>query len=391
MKSSVYPTTVHEWMNAIRRPTPYRVGNARLHVKTRTLVYAVMFITAALILMIFMFPSHKVPRMTCMDEGIHHETNYDYTYPLSPPVKMGDGFLFKIGLIADLDQNSKSNKKKNTWISYLYEGNLTISQTHDYADFEMERKPYTLTSSFSQGGRGMELSELLVFDGKLCAVDDRTGVVYHIFNRKAVPWVVLADGDGNSPKGFKSEWATVKNNRMYVGGLGKEWTSVNGVVENLNPQWVKSIGPRGDVRHEDWHQYYDKMKEAAGIKFPGYIIHESGVWSDFHQRWFFLPRRSSHLSYNENDDERRATDLMFIANEGFTDIKVKHVGELSKTRGFSSFKFIPETNDQVIVALKSEEVSNKIASYLTIFKIDGQILLKERYIGNVKYEGIEFI
>lgn len=71
--------------------------------------------------------------------------------------------------------------------------------------------------------------------------------------------------------GFKSEWATVKNNRMYVGGLGKEWTTVDGVVENLNPQWVKSIGPRGDVRHEDWHLYYNKMKEAAGIKFPGLL------------------------------------------------------------------------------------------------------------------------
>jgi soluble calcium-activated nucleotidase 1 len=82
---------------------------------------------------------------------------------------------------------------------------------------------------------------------------------------------------------------------------------------------------------------------------------------------------------------------MFIANDRFTDIKVRHVGQLSKTRGFSSFKFIPETNDQVIVALKSEEVSGRIASYLTIFKVDGQILLKERYIGNVKYEGIEFI
>lgn len=47
----------------------------------------------------------------------------------------------------------------------------------------------------------MELSELLVFDGKLCAVDDRTGVVYHIVKRQMIPWVVLADGDGNTPKG----------------------------------------------------------------------------------------------------------------------------------------------------------------------------------------------
>lgn len=139
--------------------------------------------------------------MTCRDEGIHSETNFDYTYPLSPPIRIGDGYQFKIGLIADLDQNSKSDKKKNTWISYLYEGNLTISHSHDYADFRMEESAHLLKSTLSQGGRGMELSELLVFDGNLCAVDDRTGVVYHIFNRKMIPWVVLADGDGNSPKG----------------------------------------------------------------------------------------------------------------------------------------------------------------------------------------------
>lgn len=202
MNSSVYPTTVHEWMNVIRRPTPYRVGNARLHVKTRTLVYAVMFLAAVIILMIFMLPSRRISKSTCVDEGIHLETNYDYKYPLTPPKRIGDGFQFRIGLIADLDQNSKSDKKKNTWISYLHEGNLTISQTYDYADFDMESRPHILKSTLSQGGRGMELSELLVFDGKLCAVDDRTGVVYHIVNKNMIPWVVLADGDGNTPKGI---------------------------------------------------------------------------------------------------------------------------------------------------------------------------------------------
>lgn len=60
---------------------------------------------------------------------------------------------------------------------------------------------------------------------------------------------------------------------MYVGGLGKEWTSIEGVVENLNPQWVKSIGPGGDVRHEDWHVYYNNMKKAADIQFPGRCFH----------------------------------------------------------------------------------------------------------------------
>lgn len=47
----------------------------------------------------------------------------------------------------------------------------------------------------------MELFELLVFDGKLCVVDDRIGVVYYIVKRQMIFWVVLVDGDGIILKG----------------------------------------------------------------------------------------------------------------------------------------------------------------------------------------------
>lgn len=43
------------------------------------------------------------------------------------------------------------------------------------------------------------------------------------------------------------------------------------------------------------------------------------------------------------------------------------------------------------MVFKLEEVLGKIVSYLIIFKIDGKILFKEKYVGDVKYEGIEFI
>ena len=123
----------------------------------------------------------------------------------------------------------------------------------------------------------------------------------------------------------------------------------------------------------------------------GYIIHESGVWSEIHQRWFFLPRRASKLKYEEKPDEKRATNLLIIANDKFTDIEVKHIGKKHPTQGYSSFKFIPNTNDQIIIALKSEEDDGDIASYISAFTIDGEILLQERRIGDIKYEGIEFI
>ena len=64
------------------------------------------------------------------------------------------------------------------------------------------------------------------------------------------------------------------------------------------------------------------------------------------------------------------------------------------THGFSSFKFIPDSEDQWIVALKSEEDSaaNRTNTYITVFSVDGQVALPEtRLEGNMKFEGIEFV
>jgi soluble calcium-activated nucleotidase 1 len=70
---------------------------------------------------------------------------------------------------------------------------------------------------------------------------------------------------------------------------------------------------------------------------------------------------------------------------------VSYIGEVVPTHGFSSFKFIPDTSDEFIVALKSEENEGQVASYITVFSIKGQILMPETKIADQKYEGIEFI
>ena len=125
--------------------------------------------------------------------------------------------------------------------------------------------------------------------------------------------------------------------------------------------------------------------------FLGYMIHESGVWSDHHDQWFFLPRRASTEKYEETPDERRATNLMFRASADFENILMSRIGPFNPTHGFSSFKFVPDTNDNVIVALKSEEDNGKISSYIMAFTLDGDIILDETKIGDHKYEGVEFI
>jgi len=123
----------------------------------------------------------------------------------------------------------------------------------------------------------------------------------------------------------------------------------------------------------------------------GYMIHEAVGWSQVRGKWVFLPRRVSNERYDDVVDERKGTNLMITADEDFENVKVTKVGDLIPSHGFSSFKFIPGTKDSVVVALKSEEVEGLIATYVMVFKTDGTILFPETKIGDVKFEGIEFV
>ncbi|XP_029353215.1 soluble calcium-activated nucleotidase 1b isoform X1 [Echeneis naucrates] len=325
--------------------------------------------------------------------SLHHQKKgkpYNDTYPLSPPEKTKNGVRYRIGVIADLDTASRSSKAQ-TWFSYMKRGYLTVSDSADRLEVVWDSDMLTLESHLAEKGRGMELSELVAFNGHLYTVDDRTGVVYRIEGNQAVPWVILPDGDGSVSKGFKAEWLAVKDEHLYVGGLGKEWTTTSGEVVNNNPEWVKVVGYHGDVEHENWVPYYNALRSAAGIQPPGYLIHESAAWSERLQRWFFLPRRASHEHYEETADEQRATNLLLSCPTDFSYISVRHVGPLDPTHGFSSFKFVPDTDDQIILALKSEEDAGRIATYIIAFTLDGRVLMPETKIGDVKYEGLEFI
>jgi len=238
----------------------------------------------------------------------------------------------------------------------------------------------------------MELSELVTFNGRLLTFDDRTGIVFELSNDSVAPWVILTDGETISQKGFKSEWATIKNGQLHVGSMGKEWTNAAGVFENHNPMMVKVISVNGEVTTLNWVNNFKAIRSAIGIEWPGYMIHESGAWSELNQKWYFLPRRCSKERYNETLDESRGCNYLITADELFTKVETIKVGEHQPTRGYSSFKFLPNSHDSIIIALKTEELNGVTATYLSVFDVSGNVLMPDEKIHtDYKYEGFEFI
>ncbi|CAH2106195.1 unnamed protein product [Euphydryas editha] len=378
-----------DWRKALRTPATYRVGNA-VRIQPQFVFMIIVIGVFLLILFYYNWCTSGAPVLT--HQWTRNSWPYNDTYPLTSPFHSGNVITYKIGIVADLDTNSKSHTKPHTFNSYLKRGYLSYDPVKQYVTITWDKHPATLLSStYSQKGRGMELSELIVYDGKLLTFDDRSGMVFEIINNKVVPWAVLADGNGHSEKGFKSEWATIKDKILYVGSMGKEWTTASGEFESFDPMWVKAINMYGEVQHLNWVHQFKSIRSSIGIQWPGYMIHESGVWSPIHEKWYFLPRRCSQESYNETRDEVMGCNYLITADSNFNNVKAKEIVKHQPKHGFSSFKFIPGSKDEAIVALKTTEFEGKTATYITAFKTDGTILLQDTLIENLKYEGIEFI
>ena len=70
-----------------------------------------------------------------------------------------------------------------------------------------------------------------------------------------------------------------------------------------------------------------------------------------------MPPRISSEMYDENLDERRVSNELLFVNDDFTDSKLIEI-EMTKVdplHCFSSFAFVPGTNDEHAIALRSVE------------------------------------
>ena len=190
---------MHDWNRLSRAPVPLRIGNVTIRVNPTVvkmaLVSVLLVALAALII-------HCVNQNTTTYTRANLHPDYNWTYPLTSPVKTAAGVRFRIAVIADLDKESKSKTEKNIWFSYMKKGHLTLGSDHRSVTVTWDDDVIMLKSPLAEKGRGMELSDLVAFNGKLYSVDDRTGVVFEITREnRVIPWTILTDGDGHTAKG----------------------------------------------------------------------------------------------------------------------------------------------------------------------------------------------
>eukprot|EP01066_Platyproteum_vivax_P010045 Platyproteum_vivax@DN4470_c0_g1_i2.p1 len=196
-------------------------------------------------------------------------------------------------MVADLDQQSSVAGNKLKFKSYLKKG--YIIRDPESLEMSLQWGPeLPIFSLHNEGGRGMELSELVFWNGKLLGVDDRSGIIFELMydqSRNALsvaPRHVIAAGDGNIDKGMKLEWSTVKDGSLYVGSFGSEYID-DGKIVHEHYKWVTQISKTGEVHRQNWKAVYEEIRKALGAQYPGYVLHEAVAYSEINKQWFFLP------------------------------------------------------------------------------------------------------
>ncbi|MES1903543.1 MAG: Soluble calcium-activated nucleotidase 1, partial [Paramarteilia canceri] len=106
--------------------------------------------------------------------------------------------------------------------------------------------------------RFMELSALAYFNGKLLTCDDRTGIIMEIDEnaQKSDVWFSLLKYD----PGFKCEWMTVKNGKLFVGSFGKNYVDTE-TGDIIHSRFTKVFMINKDKKTEilEWKENYDKI------------------------------------------------------------------------------------------------------------------------------------
>lgn len=308
---------------------------------------------------------------------------------------------FKVAMVADNDADSRTSA--STFKSYLETFQLN-KEGAVYVLTSLNKKDI-VTSVHDSQNRGGELSTLNKFNGKLIAGDDRTGTLFEVLPEEEDPLkrlkviTTLADFKGGKSKlgiGFKCEWATVKDGKLYVGSHGRLEGRPGYPPERM--RWIKIVDKNWKVKHVNWSKNYDKLARAVGLttgkKLFGYLTHEGALWSDIHQRWFFAPRKVSlHLKYDFDQDPIDSSNLLLSCDESFKKIAVRQYKVKDRSGiGSSDLAFVPGSGETEFVCTRTIEVGDELKTWVCVFDLNGDVLLDEHALEDgVKYEGVQVI
>ncbi|OAF69145.1 hypothetical protein A3Q56_03082 [Intoshia linei] len=328
--------------------------------------------------------------------------NYNETYPLTNYLQdqldsYADIIDVKVLLLSNEQRRKNRTSMEMKWGSTLKTVHLNMSR-----DYTVSRPTASLSVNLDLirnvdiwNDNFMKLMDIVVYNGEMISLNTKFNLIYNldVLAKSAQPRFFYQD-IGNAFDSIKIEWITTKDEFLYMGGTGSTYDTNGNASIDLNYHvYVFDSANKKEIL--SWKDKYQFLQQQTEFDVPGYISHEAVAWDSCKKRWCFLPRRASKLQYEKSRDRQSATNLLLCMNDDMSDFTKTEIGAIEYTRGFSAFRFVPNTNCELIVAIKTEhfgiDENAKTESYFWLFDIFGSVYVNNLFIDKTIYTGLEFL
>eukprot|EP00741_Cyanophora_paradoxa_P021499 tig00021357_g20755.t1 len=230
--------------------------------------------------------------------------------------------------------------------------------------------------------KALELVELVIWNGQLLSVDNKTSMLVEIQGPNAIPRVNL--GSDSTGRPFKARWMTIKENLLYIGGEGR--------TDHPDTCQVKRVTPDFQVETIDFFEEYRKMQIACGC-MNGFLGHKAVFFHPLRRKWMMFPRRVSGEVCSPALETFRGANVYLMANHdlnGKFDTKRLPIMD-DPARGFVTVKALPGHENEYIVIRTTDFGPSDSCTYAAVVTLEGKTLMPETYLDDRKCEGLEII
>ncbi|XP_062565495.1 soluble calcium-activated nucleotidase 1-like [Armigeres subalbatus] len=152
---------LRDWRQALRTPPSYRIGNRTIRLQVH-IIWPVVVLGAIVLFLVYIIGSSTIssaPSIVSLNKN--SVIFYNTTYPLSSPIVSNGINSYRIGVIADLDTNSRVSGK-DSWNSYYMKGYLSYIPSKGTVTVSWdETGPTEIKSSFSLKGKNKILFSVI--------------------------------------------------------------------------------------------------------------------------------------------------------------------------------------------------------------------------------------
>lgn len=144
---------LRDWRQALRTPPSYRIGNRTIRLQVHV-IWPLAVLGALLLFLLYIIGSSTMQSGSSIGNLDRNSVIfYNSTYPLTEPIVSNGMYTFRIGVIADLDTNSRVGSK-DSWNSYFMKGYLSYIPAKGTVTVSWdETGPKEMKSSFSLKGK----------------------------------------------------------------------------------------------------------------------------------------------------------------------------------------------------------------------------------------------